>query len=145
MSMAIEVREAHWPADYPRLKAVREAVFVIEQLVPLEMEWDGLDENALHVLALDPQGNPIGCGRLLPGGQIGRMAVLAPWRQNGIGSRILKKLLQLAAKQGIAPLFLHAQCSAIPFYRRHGFVAVGEVFMDAGIPHQEMRPVSKPV
>jgi len=121
------------------LRAVREAVFMREQGVPLELEWDGLDEDCLHVLALDENGYAIGCGRLTPDAHIGRMAVLGVWRGRGVGSALLRALLDEARRRGLHEVALNAQVQALPFYRRFGFVEEGEVFMDAGMPHREMR------
>jgi predicted GNAT family N-acyltransferase len=128
------IRRAHWEQDRERLRRVRETVFVQEQQVPAELEWDEWDPSARHLLAVDAEGGPIGTARLLPNGHIGRMAVLAAWRGQGVGSALLAELLRLAD----GPTFLNAQTSALGFYRRHGFRAEGEEFMDAGIPHQRM-------
>jgi len=125
--------------DEARLRQVRESVFVHEQAVPLELEWDGIDPDCVHVLAEDEQGRVFGTGRLLPDGHIGRMAVLREWRGHGAGSAMLLALIAIAAEQGMSEVVLNAQVQARDFYARHGFVAEGEVFLDAGIPHQRMR------
>jgi predicted GNAT family N-acyltransferase len=135
---AFTIRLAHWSKDQQLLRQVREQVFVQEQLVPMELEWDGLDDQALHLLALDARQRPIGVARLLPSGQIGRMAVLKPWRRRGVGSALLQRLLSEATKAAFPELFLHAQLTALPFYTRLGFRPVGEVFEEAGIPHRRM-------
>jgi predicted GNAT family N-acyltransferase len=139
MSPSFWVRRADWERDREHLRRIREAVFVHEQHVPSELEWDGSDESCLHVLAEDGAGVPIGTGRLLPDGHIGRMAVLATWRRRGVGSAILTELLRLAAEQAMTEVVLNAQTHALGFYQRHGFAADGEVFVDAGIDHQCMR------
>lgn len=133
-----EIRPARWPEDAEALRQVRQAVFVEEQGVPPELEWDGLDDNCLHLLAVDADGNPVGTGRLLPDGHIGRMAVLEPWRGRGVGSALLRELMRMGAEQGFDRLVLNAQVSTIPFYERAGFQAEGAVFDDAGIPHRRM-------
>ncbi len=138
-STQFQLRQADWPASAEALKQLRETVFIKEQQVPPELEWDGLDETALHLLAETPDGQPIGCARLLPNGQIGRMSVLRSWRNQGVGSAMLRELLQLAEQQGFPACFLHAQTHAVAFYRRFGFHPEGEIFMDAGIPHLSMR------
>jgi predicted GNAT family N-acyltransferase len=135
----VTVRAAQWPADRHRLAQVRETVFVVEQGVPLELEWDGQDSGAAHWLAEDGGGNPIGVARLLPTGQIGRMAVLQPWRGRGIGARLLAAALDGARARGFTQVWLNAQTSALPFYARQGFVAEGGEFEEAGIPHRLMR------
>ncbi len=132
------VTRACWPDQAEQLRFVREQVFVVEQKVPLDLEWDGLDQEAIHLLARDTQGAPIGTARLLPDGQIGRMAVLPSWRRKGVGRALLLGLLELAAQRpGQAP-FLNAQTSALSFYRNLGFRPRGGVFMEAGIPHRRM-------
>jgi predicted GNAT family N-acyltransferase len=90
------------------------------------------------VLASDGDGSPIGTGRLLPDGHIGRMAVLADWRGKGVGRALLERLLEEAAGLGMRRLALHAQTQAAGFYRRFGFVEEGPEFMEAGIPHRTM-------
>jgi predicted GNAT family N-acyltransferase len=124
-------------ADAGRLLGeIREQVFIIEQGVPPELEWDGRDKESTHALALNASGQPVGTARLLPEGQIGRMAVLRAWRRQGVGTLLLHCLIDSA--EDPARLFLNAQTSAEPFYRRNGFVPKGEVFMEAGIPHIRM-------
>lgn len=132
------IREAIWPADRALLKQVREAVFVEEQGVPLEMEWDDDDVVAYHLIALDSAQQPIGTARLLGSGQIGRMAVLPAWRKRGVGSAMLAQLRQKAAASGQPKLFLHAQTEAEGFYAKAGFSPVGKVFYEADIPHRKM-------
>jgi predicted GNAT family N-acyltransferase len=124
--------------------AVRTAVFVKEQGVALTLELDGHDAVALHLLAEDAQGRPIGTARLLPDGRIGRMAVLPHWRRRGVGGALLRESLRLATDSpGMCP-FLNAQRDAVGFYLRHGFVPEGEEFLEAGIPHRRMRPGDSP-
>ncbi len=132
------IRRARWLEEREALRQVRETVFVQEQQVPPKLEWDGLDERCLHLLAVDEAGNPIGTGRLLPDGHIGRMAVLKHWRGLGVGTALLHALMEEGRKRGLAELVLNAQVSAIPFYERAGFRAEGAVFEDAGIPHRRM-------
>ncbi|CAH1905857.1 GNAT family N-acetyltransferase [Candidatus Nitrotoga sp. HW29] len=110
-----------------------------EQGVSFEMEWDGLDEVCHHVLALSATGVAIGCGRISPEGYIGRIAVLSEWRGKRVGSALLELLLDYARSQHYAQVTLGAQIQAVPFYLRFNFVEVGEVFMDANIPHIKMQ------
>lgn len=128
-----------YEAGLSDLRSVREAVFVREQGVPLEMEWDELDPLCHHVIARDEAGQPIGTGRLTPDHRIGRMAVLADWRGKGVGDALLLALIEQARRLGWRELALHAQVSAIGFYARHGFLPYGERFEEAGIDHQSMR------
>lgn len=132
------IRLAQWPQDSAALQLVRETVFIEEQRVPRELEWDGRDPECLHLLAEDAQGKPIGTGRLLPDGHIGRMAVLKEWRGQGVGSALLKGLMEEGQRRGFSTLILAAQLQAMPFYAKAGFEAEGAVFDDAGIPHRSM-------
>lgn len=133
------------PIDYAaglaELRAVREKVFVQEQRVPIEEEWDALDPLCLHVIARDVAGVPIGTGRLTPEHKIGRMAVLAGWRGRGVGDAMLGVLIDAARTRGWPSLSLNAQVSAEAFYARQGFIPHGERFQEAGIEHQAMRRV----
>ncbi len=134
----IEVRAALWPRDAPVLAHIRREVFVLEQAVPEELEWDGEDDTARHWLALI-DGVPAGTVRMLADGHIGRMAVLAAHRQLGIGSRLLTAAIADARQRALIEVYLHAQVHALRFYSAHGFVAEGAEFVDAGIPHRAMR------
>ena len=139
MGQSFQVRLADWVRDETALRSVREAVFVHEQAVPLSLEWDGIDPQCLHVLAENENGRAIGTGRLLPDGHIGRMAVLAEWRGRGVGSALLGMLIACARERGMREVIVNAQTHAIAFYRGHGFVEEGAIFLDAGIPHRCMR------
>jgi predicted GNAT family N-acyltransferase len=132
------VRLADWQRDAEALRAIRHAVFVVEQRVPAELEWDGIDSACRHAIAENSRGEAIGCGRLLADGHIGRMAVRAPWRGRGVGAALLGRLVELARETGLRRVVLNAQTHALPFYGRHGFVAQGPEFDEAGIPHREM-------
>lgn len=137
---AFQVEVVSWLGDdQPALRHVREQVFIIEQQCPEDEEWDALDEPSVHVLARDPDGHPIGTGRLTPEHKIGRMAVLAAWRGRGVGDAILHRLLEQARAQRRAAVEMHAQTHAIPFYARFGFVAYGDEFLECDIPHRMMR------
>lgn len=133
----VSVRAADWNVDRGALRAVREQVFVREQAVPVELEWDDFDPLCQHVVA-EVAGRAIGTGRLLPDGHIGRMAVLESWRGQGVGSALLEALLQIARDRGIRRVSLNAQSRAVAFYRRHAFVTEGKEFIEAGIPHRSM-------
>ena len=116
---------------------IREQVFIEEQQVPPELEWDGLDPECIHVLATLGDGTAIGTARMLDG-HIGRMCVLPEWRGCGAGRALLEALLSHAREQHIRKLVLNAQTGATGFYEKSGFNATGPVFMDAGIPHRRM-------
>lgn len=132
------VERVAWQAAAQALSEVRRRVFIEEQKVPEALEWDEWDAGSVHVLARGPDDAPIGTGRLLPDGHIGRMAVLPQWRRQGVGSAILRELLQVARERGDLEVRLNAQTQALPFYARFGFVAKGPEFLDAGIAHRVM-------
>ncbi len=133
------VEPASWSADLADLRAVRTEVFVVEQAVPEDEEWDEHDERSYHVVARDPHGRPIGTGRLTPMHTIGRMAVLRDWRGRGVGEAILRTLLERARERQLPAVELHAQVHAIPFYERAGFSAYGDEYDECGIAHRTMR------
>ncbi|KAF0162567.1 MAG: hypothetical protein FD157_3876 [Rhodocyclaceae bacterium] len=132
------VEAGSWNELMAQARQVRDAVFVDEQKVPQDIEWDEHDALSRHVIARDSDGGAIGTGRLLPDGHIGRMAVLADWRGKGVGRALLERLLEEARLQGHDHLALHAQTQASGFYRRFGFVEEGPEFIEAGIPHRIM-------
>lgn len=138
--MLIEV--GTWQALGLHARKIRTEVFVHEQGVPLKMECDDADETAVHALARNPQGIPVGTGRLLQHGpgvsRIGRMAVSREYRGTNVGRDLLLALMQAATARGDHEVQLHAQCSAQGFYARNGFVPHGAVFEEAGIAHIEM-------
>jgi predicted GNAT family N-acyltransferase len=136
---AIEVRLGAWIDLRDEAAPIRYAVFVDEQKVPAEIELDDWDALSLHALALDAQGRVLGTGRLLPDGHIGRMAVLQSARGQGVGTALLRALLQAARARGDREVVLSAQTHAMPFYEKAGFIAEGDEYDDAGIPHRQMR------
>jgi len=138
MADPVPIRILDWPAARVEAMRVREAVFVVEQGVPVEIELDEWDPQCEHALAGAPDGRTVGTGRLLPDGHIGRMAVLREWRGQGVGGAILAALVERAAERGMRRLVLNAQTHAAPFYARYGFAAFGEEFVEAGIPHVAM-------
>jgi predicted GNAT family N-acyltransferase len=135
---AYTVRLANWHNDNAALNLVREAVFIREQRISVELEWDGLDAECIHVLAANARGHPIGTARLLANGTIGRMAVLKEWRRRGVGSALMEQLLDEARNQQIRHVTLNAQLYVTSLYRKFGFETVGEEFLEAGIPHVRM-------
>lgn len=135
------VRIADWHNQGGALRAVREAVFIREQGVPVELEWDEFDADCIHLIAVDAAENAIGTARLLQQGEnggIGRMAVLKEWRGKGVGGALMRHLLKEAAALEIQQLTLNAQAYAVEFYAKFGFAAMGNQFLEAGIPHVKM-------
>jgi predicted GNAT family N-acyltransferase len=138
------VRVVSWGAERERLREIRHEVFIVEQSAPPELEWDTADVASRHALALDAHGAAIGCARLLPDGSIGRVAVHRSWRGRGVGSAMLLRLMGVARYAGFGRVVLNARSDTCDFYARHGFVAHGEEFMEAGIRHRRMeRPVQE--
>lgn len=133
----ITIKVANWSEEKSELSDIRRLVFIEEQNVPQEMEWDEFDETSTHFL-VTLKNQAIACARLKADGQIGRMAVLAEYRNRGFGSKLLQFILTEADTQNINHVYLHAQVSAIPFYEKLGFVARGNIFYEADIPHREM-------
>ena len=136
--MQIHVVTVPWDTHKDKLVHIRDTVFGKEQGIPKELDQDGQDPGATHVLALNEAGHGLGCARLLADGKIGRMAVLDEWRNQGIGSRLLASTLDAAKEQGLNRVFLDAQKPAEGFYRKHGFINAGDEFDEAGIPHRPM-------
>jgi YbgC/YbaW family acyl-CoA thioester hydrolase len=132
-----------WPSVQAQAMPLRHAAFAVEKGIPPELMSDEADASARHALITHRLGVPLATGRLVPleggrRGQIGRMAVLAPQRSQGLGGQLLRALLQSARERGMAEVMLHAQAGAVRFYARHGFVAQGAPFEEAGLPHQTM-------
>ena len=150
-----QVRVAVGPADREAAFAVRKDVFVVEQQVPAEIEYDAFDAedaDTVHVLAVGEDGVPLGTGRLLYGpaaadktggeatvGSLGRLAVTRAARGLGVGVALVRAIEDAARERGLAAVDLHAQTHALGFYERLGYVAYGAEFLDAGIGHRAMR------
>jgi predicted GNAT family N-acyltransferase len=138
----VRVELGTWQALGSAARQVRTEVFLEEQRIPVEMEWDQADDTAVHALARNRLGLPVATGRLLqhaPGvGRIGRMAVNRVLRGSNLGRDVLRALMQAAADRGDREVLLHAQRNAEGFYARLGFLPRGEPFEEAGIVHIEM-------
>jgi predicted GNAT family N-acyltransferase len=128
-----------WDKAQPVAGPIRFAIFVGEQNVPPGIELDDMDAKSVHAIAYAPDGTAVGTGRLLPDGQIGRMAVVKEWRRQGVGAAILEALVEEARRRGHTEVVVSGQLQAAEFYRDHGFVAEGKVYQEAGILHQKMR------
>ena len=138
----VQVRLGDWASLGADAGALRKQVFVDEQKIPAELEWDAADALCLHAVAYNRLGVPLATGRLVEHSagvcKIGRMAVAAAMRGSRIGRQVLDALVQAARARGDAQVLLHAQCSAAPFYLRAGFRQQGERFEEAGIAHVAM-------
>jgi predicted GNAT family N-acyltransferase len=139
------VEPADYQADFDDLRAVREAVFILEQNIPENVEFDGADPDCYHFVARDNQHHAIGTGRLAPDHKIGRMAVLKTWRGKGVGKALMLALLDKAQKLGWTEATLNAQTEVLGFYEKFGFITEGAIFNEANIPHQGMRLPLEPV
>lgn len=133
----IHVSVADWQKDIAEIRRIREAVFIAEQSVPPELEWDADDASAVHFLALEGDF-PIGTARLLPDGHIGRVSVLKDWRGLKVGDALMQAVIGEAEKRGLKQQMLSAQVQATAFYERLGFQVVSAEFLEAGIPHVDM-------
>ncbi|MEV5428850.1 GNAT family N-acetyltransferase [Streptomyces sp. NPDC052701] len=146
------VRVAEDPADREACFAVRKEVFVVEQGVPEDIEYDAYDAGAVHVLAVREDGVPLGTGRLLHGtavaertggdpsvGSLGRLAVTRAARGLGVGAALVRAVEEAARARGLTAVDLHAQTHALGFYERLGYEAYGPQYLEAGIPHRAMR------
>jgi predicted GNAT family N-acyltransferase len=127
-----------WEKARQHAAPIRFTVFVEEQGVPPEIELDDMDAKSIHAVVFDNHV-AVATGRLLPDGHIGRMAVLKEWRGRGIGGLIVNTLVEQARSRGDREVVLSAQVHAVGFYRAHGFVEQGAEYLDAGIPHRDMR------
>jgi predicted GNAT family N-acyltransferase len=154
---AYVVRVAEDPADLEECFAVRKEVFVGEQGVPEDLEYDEYDAVAVHVLAVREDGVPLGTGRLLHGeaaaakaggdpsvGSLGRLAVTREARGLGVGAALVRAIEDAARARGLAAVDLHAQTHALAFYERLGYEAYGPEYPEAGIPHRAMRRALQP-
>lgn len=124
-------------ANKESIRLVREQVFIKEQQIDPEIEFDGLDTQAVHVLVVDSE-QPLGTGRILADGHIGRIAIMKAARGQGLGVKVVQALVEYAKQQGYPRVDLGAQTHAVDFYRKLGFTPYGDEFMEANIPHQAM-------
>jgi YbgC/YbaW family acyl-CoA thioester hydrolase len=138
----LQVKTGSWQELGADARQVRTEVFVKEQRIPADLEWDEGDAGAVHAVAYNRLGKPVATGRLLPAEhgvpKIGRMAVHQVLRGCGIGEQVLRALCAQAQSRGDRAIELHAQRTAMRFYARLGFQAQGEPYEEAGIPHITM-------
>lgn len=149
---AVTCRVAVGTDDLEACFAVRKEVFVVEQQVPQDLEYDAYDADAVHVIAVRDDGLPLGTGRLLTGaaaaaknggdarvGALGRLAVTKAARGLGVGAALVRAIEDAARARDLTAVDLHAQTHALGFYERLGYEVYGPEFPDAGIPHRAMR------
>lgn len=134
----VNIRHVNWHEAENLLREVRTQVFIQEQHVPIDLEWDGMDESASHLLAMF-ENQPIACARIVDYKIIGRMAVLKNWRGMGLGTALLLEAIQICKQQGAIIITLSAQTHAIGFYRQAGFKVVSGEYLDANMPHVDMQ------
>lgn len=132
------IQQVTWQQAEAYLRAVRTSVFIEEQFVTPEFEWDDIDHSAVHLLAMHDK-QAVGCLRIIHYAKIGRMAVLRPWRGLGIGQMLLNEAIKICALQGSKQIDLSAQTHAIQFYQQAGFQIMSDEYTDVQIPHVDMR------
>jgi predicted GNAT family N-acyltransferase len=140
MKNNLKVEIVKWIDDHAQLKNIREQVFIQDQKVTPELEWDGIDEKAIHFLVFK-DNEAIGCARAIVIKnymQLGRMAVLKKYRGIGIGSALLEKAIVTAKLKQLTSIHISAQCYAIDFYVKFGFEVISDIYLDAEIPHRDM-------
>ena len=141
MKNNLKIEIVKWIDGYVPLTVIREKVFIEEQKVMPQLEWDGMDEEAIHFLVYKDE-KAIGCARALVienHMQLGRMAILKEYRGEGIGSNLIEKVITTAKLNQLSLIDISAQCHAIDFYKKFGFKVISDIYLDAEIPHRDMR------
>jgi len=141
MENNLKIEIVKWIDGHVSLSMIREKVFIEEQKVTPQLEWDGLDEEAIHFLAYQDE-KAIGCARAFVienHMQLGRMAVLKEYRDEGIGSALIEKAITTAKLNQFSAIYISAQCNAIDFYKKFGFEVISDIYLDADIPHRDMK------
>ena len=140
MKNNLKIEIVKWIDGLLQLKNIREKVFIQEQKVTPQLEWDGIDEKAIHFLVFNDKA-AIGCARAIvikDHMQLGRMAVLKEYRGQGIGSALIEKVMTTAKLNQLSAIYISAQCHAIDFYKKFGFEVTSDIYLDAEIPHRDM-------
>ena len=141
MENNLKVEVVKWIDGYDSLTMIREKVFIEEQKVTFQLEWDGMDKEAIHFLAFKNE-KAIGCARAFVIEnymQLGRMAVLKEYRGEGIGSALIEKAITTAKLNQLSAIYISAQCHAIDFYKKFGFEITSDIYLDAEIQHRDMK------
>jgi predicted GNAT family N-acyltransferase len=140
MKNNLKIEIVKWLDGLSQLKNIREKVFIQEQKVTPQLEWDGMDEKAIHFLVFNDKA-AIGCARAIvikDHMQLGRMAVLKEYRGQGIGSALIEKAMTTAKLNQLSAIYISAQCHAINFYKKFGFEVTSDIYLNAEIPHRDM-------
>lgn len=137
----ITVKIVDFNQHLSEIKEIRTTVFIQEQNVPYELEWDEFDNDSTHILAYY-DNKAVGTARLLSNGHIGRMSVLKSYRNRHIGTKMLKYLLEIALENSNNKIVLSAQEHAVEFYIKQGFIVTSNTYLDAGIPHYDMEYIN---
>ena len=141
MENNLKVEIVKWIDEHESLTMIREKVFIEEQKVTFQLEWDGMDKEAIHFLAFKNE-KAIGCARAFVIEnymQLGRMAVLKEYRGVGVGTALLEKAMTTAKLNELSAIYISAQCQAIDFYKKFGFEITSDIYLDAEIPHRDMK------
>ena len=141
MENNLKIEIVKWIDGLSQLKNIREKVFIQEQKVTPQLEWDGMDEKAIHFLVFNDKA-AIGCARAIvikDHMQLGRMAVLKEYRGQGIGGALIEKAMTIAKLNQLSAIYISAQCHAIDFYKKFGFEVTSDIYLDAEIPHRDMK------
>lgn len=137
--MSFSVSRVQWEQAAPLLRNVREKVFICEWRIPKKIEFDRNDRTAYHMLVCDDvTQEPIATGRILPSGEISRIAVLMSYRSQNIDKVVLQGLFKIAKELELSEVFIYSPLDAVGYFRKHNFYTVGAVFMEAGMPRQRM-------
>ena len=140
MKNNLKIEIVKWIDGLSQLKNIREKVFIQEQKVTPQLEWDGMDEKAIHFLVFNDKA-AIGCARAIvikDHMQLGRMAVLKEYRGQGIGGALIEKAVTTAKLNQLSAIYISAQCHAIDFYKKFGFEVTSDIYLDAEILHRDM-------
>ena len=141
MENNLKVEVVKWIDEHESLTMIRQKVFIEEQKVTSQLEWDGMDEEAIHFLAFKNE-KAIGCARAFVIEnymQLGRMAVLKEYRGEGVGTALIEKAITTAKLNQLSAIYISAQCHAIDFYKKFGFEITSDIYLDAEIQHRDMK------
>jgi len=141
MENNLKVEIVKWIDEHESLTMIRQKVFIEEQNVTSQLEWDGMDEKAIHFLAFKNE-KAIGCARafvIKNHMQLGRMAVLKAYRGESVGTALIEKVITTAKLNQLSAIYISAQCHAIDFYKKFGFEVTSDIYLDAEILHRDMK------